>query len=1431
MTAATTIFDQTPPPRPMPPRPDILIDRHELADEVVRFIVGLPGRVAVLHGRPSSGKSELLHKWVLPSLRAIGLAEGREVFYAECNPGLPGSVSAGNGAGGSLEDAAAAGGTLVLDAFERVFDLPRDDRRAQLDRLFALLERPGARLTTVFVTDTSHLTNVFTLAAHAPGLLGAVFELKSIGLGEGLRQLALVRPDEAMECSEEVLDHLDDAAAEMGDQGWNTTVELIQWVDHRLRELRRISSDPVLDLTRLHKLGDLEGMLASHLTGGLERLGGQRTDGRELGIAILERVLEARAQGTVPSFDDIPARVGVASEVMESTLAQLSGPLALLRRTPEGSYELTPAQVGVALERELAVRRGDVERTQRIVEEGLRGWRLLGTLLPRNRFEEVHRARAQLTLGGDEVRFIFQCALRREEGDHTTASQYWLYRMADREDAADILMSCLFNEIVDVRLRATALLQEFPEPDARERLRVVALTDRVAEVRARAVATLAVMPDQALLESLVQEVNDGKSSHRGEAIEALSIFPRDAVVALLKSLVNDRATAGDLRRRATRVLSVIDSPASVQALLDIGLEDEDADDRQAAAEALASIRSVDHNQMLLRGLRAPSLPTRLRATGAALSAAALLGALLLVSTLLVTAYMSVAFRWLAVLFGLLSLPFVRRTMLALRAGTLRRGSSRAVAGTVLLVLHALSTGFVLHGLASCLLGRWRRGLSLLGLEAVSILLLVAAVWLMTIQPVFGSIYLIVGSALWIGSYLYDVVGALLGTVVLAGAIQRDQRGAAIYRRILGNPVVARLAFESLKSPDSGTAQWASEVVTRFGGSVEPAVLIELLQAQDQDQLPYVRRALQRCTVDETVRRLETLWHDGDPALRPRIAGILAGHPSERSLDVLGRLKSDMGPWLKLRTGVARWHYGVMVWPRAARYSVALAVLTVPYFVFHGTMALTHHAWSQVVTLKRPWLASESEEIKAAGILSDYYGDEASQVLPDLFIRHVYAHKPLVTAAVARGMVGLLVSDDTRSDATTRDRVLQNAKEIEEALLLGDSVTFARAVSDLGSLSASADSGYARDGLGLLQGLVIVSGPLEADNWKRLAIEAIAAMDYRRALPALDSLYRIHPIPDPLGPFLSKKIEDVATNAHANIAQAGLWAADGRELDAALTRMRYKPSPVVATLEQLKKEIAKTERRRTRGAVTCDRNQDDICDERDRSLDLIAANPDKEDPFRDLLGHYIDDGQSYPAAARTFLALKQQYPRAVWPRKILAELYHEYLSRDDTVQFYRSFDESVELRSLPAYRALAADTATWDRVETDFAEVALSARRYDVLATVASQVLSHSESPVRHLNLGLFLYMSAVMQGDRAAATARLEDLAKVVATLPKDFYNTWQYPGTVVFVQMSSLPKPLRDALLLLCKEGYWYEPAAAQEVIGENRAALQYVGTGSLRR
>ena len=106
--------------------------------------------------------------------------DGREVFYAECNPGLPGSVSAGNGAGGSLEDAAAAGGTLVLDAFERVFDLPRDDRRAQLDRLFALLERPGARLTTVFVTDTSHLTNVFTLAAHAPGLLGAVFELKSI---------------------------------------------------------------------------------------------------------------------------------------------------------------------------------------------------------------------------------------------------------------------------------------------------------------------------------------------------------------------------------------------------------------------------------------------------------------------------------------------------------------------------------------------------------------------------------------------------------------------------------------------------------------------------------------------------------------------------------------------------------------------------------------------------------------------------------------------------------------------------------------------------------------------------------------------------------------------------------------------------------------------------------------------------------------------------------------------------------------------------------------------------------------------------------------------------------------------------------------------------------------------------------------------------
>jgi hypothetical protein len=212
----------------------------------------------------------------------------------------------------------------------------------------------------------------------------------------------------------------------------------------------------------------------------------------------------------------------------------------------------------------------------------------------------------------------------------------------------------------------------------------------------------------------------------------------------------------------------------------------------------------------------------------------------------------------------------------------------------------------------------------------------------------------------------------------------------------------------------------------------------------------------------------------------------------------------------------------------------------------------------------------------------------------------------------------------------------------------------------------------------------------------------------------------------------------------------------------------------------------------------------------------------EDAYRDLLGHFTASKQ-YEQATTEFLLLKQRQDSSIWPRKMLAELYHENRSAESPVFFQRSYDEMVGLRKLPAFTAL--QTAAPDdylRVQADFVETALTARQYGEAEKTARDLLADKSASVDRLNMKLFLYIASVMQPDTATAGARLTELDNYIRTLSTGYYNNWIYPGTLVFIDKSDLPKALKTAIGKLCKGGQWYDQTEAADIIAENRTALK---------
>jgi conflict system STAND superfamily ATPase/HEAT repeat protein len=1483
---------------------EFVIDRHVEGAEVARFILDAETRLVVLYGAPDSGKTELITHWVMPELRTALRGTDRQVFRGDCGPIFPAFFDGTDGSE-RFEDLLRRDNILVVDDFERILDLPRDEQRAELDRVFAQLMSRDAKAVVVLVTASRQLNGIYALSAYDPRATSAVCELRAMTVEDALSSLGSAQPDEQIVYMPAMLQAVSADCTTLSAPGWSDTFDLVKLVHTWCLGLRRESGVSTIDLQDYQRMGGARGMLRAHLEQHLETLEAEHRGDADIARTILERLLAAEATRSVADLSDVGPRIGTSSADVDRVLARMSEPDGLLRQKPGGILRVVPPQLLVVIEEDLATRKRQIERAHRIVAEGVRNWLQIGSLLPRPRFEEVHDERCFLSPDEEQTRFLLHCALLHERDTTAGAAFYWLRRIADREEGLNVLLISLVHPIADARRRSAALLGEYDQPEVRQRLRSVALADVDPQVRSQAVDSLARIKNDEVMNALLQEVNAAGSPYRSAAVEALRIFPRAEIAAVLQQLVNDPTVELPLRETATRVLATLNIPESVDALLDVALNDVDDDDRRAAAKALASTKSEDLNRRIL--LRLDAIP----GTGIWV-AAVVLGLLALLELSLWIALMV----WLnatsnsekdaavggVVVISLIAVALTARLLMKLRDQRLKLLSPLGIGAALVFALGTFTVFPVIHGLAHFAVGMRRRAVLLFGLELLGYLFIaIIAPFLETSEVLSWAapIYMAAGVVLFVGTFVYDVVGAVLGSVMLRRAAILERRRRAAYEQLFTNPQAAGLVFDALENPKSTPIPSAKQLIRKFGRRATPAQLVTLLEAGSPASRKLVSRALRKNKIDETVRKLEELWARADRSLRRRIATILYREPNERSLEVLDRIRPQMGIAQRVRSSAARFLYGFIVWPRPLRYALLALLPPLAVLIFKAVKGVKNPAWPQIVALQqKPFRVSEqqkAQKVKIVQFLADVYPSESGPELFTIFKKDRKSLEDPVHAAIAQALVRIdttpvvpsqdkwrpellrtvasytdlllktpiaqdssvakVAASETSSEITPRITFAQNPVLVLDTTYASDTTpvqdpaaaraaqqrnneTIALALDVLDSMAKARDSivaDTARRSLALYVDSLASQSHKNARPIQR-AVAAIGSQPYPRALPVLDSLFRKQRsviarqyLNDSsagnrvTADALSEEMNKASVQAYT--ASLAPDSADGRrQLLLALRGLTNQPKTIV---DDLKKRV----RADSNAARNCDRNGDGNCDEKDEALLYIANNPADEYGYRDLVEHYAET-KSYLAADTVLDRLRQQYPDEVWPLKILSENRHENLVLKSPEYFRKSYEDMRQLRTLKAYDALRDSARSeYDRIESDYIEVALSARRYGETDSLAQRIL-HAPArsargaadvnlTTRRLNAALFAYMAYVMKGDRTMAEERLNQLGSIVRTLPSDFANNWSYPGTEVFIRRQNLPAALEQSLLKLCKSGPWYSQDEAAELIAENRQAL----------
>ncbi|MEP6491869.1 MAG: HEAT repeat domain-containing protein [bacterium] len=1402
-----------------------MISRAAEAGRIASFITTNKAHFMVLCGPEASGKSVLVTRWLIPALRTTTKPDGYQVYYGHCAGALPDSMSGENGET-PLSDLLTQKTISLIDEFDWVLDLPRDERRIQVEALFAMVARANPDAIVVVIISQRHLTSMYALSSYQPGIVNAVCDIKPVGLADGLEQLSHEDSDAKISYSAELLQTLTEESQDFAKRGMDVSFDLLKLLHARFARVSRETGVKRIDVQRYTAVGGLLGVLREHVDSHLDALEAAQPGSDKLARAILERVLEAQARGAAPDFEEMAPRFDVSSDEVYDVVDQLAVPGGLLHSTTLGQYDFQPPQIVIILREDAALRQLQRERALRIIEEGLRSRQQIGTFLPAARFAEIHRQRRYLVLDDEAIRFLAQCALR-DDGADSGAAEYWLARVTSRDDAMDILLATAFDTSAEVRGRAAALLGEFAEPLVRERLAVLALTDPTPAVRALAIESLSHMADDALLAQLLEEVRNPTGARRREAIETLRVFPRADVAAVLQGLVKEPGTDLALREAAVSVLAALNIGEAVDGLVDIALHDPDAEDRDAAARALTRTEPEDLNRRILSRLDWRRPTGRVIVVGLLLTIALTLGTAIAASSALL-------FEGLLpgtlVIFALLVPASVGGVLLVrLRDGRLRWRSPIGVIAVLLFAFCAITVMPVVHGLAHLMIKQRRRALTLFGLELLGVFMFYVLAGATEFVPgvrIIAVLYRALGIALFVGSYLFDVLAVALDTIVFRQAMTREAQRAAIYREVFRNPSMVAAVFGDLRSSIPVEVRRAKRLIHRFAQRMLPAKLVDLLIAGDPVYQPYVVHVLRRSKDEETIRKLESLWAGADAPQQAAIAAVLSGHPTSRSVEALERVGARTGAVVRSRAGLARLRFRLSVWPWSTRLAALCFVPALGILLYHGAMIRRNPAWAAIITLRQP-LPSATQKVKIVDFLVDAYAKESVDQLRDLFLEKRSSHSDSLNTALVRGMVTLenvgLIEPNDPLRAQLKNELVRYSALLSDP----DSITCLAGFDVLKTMVDASDSTLANAAVASLVRFVNTDTATPGMTWrKQAAIHAVGSMQYTRALPALDSLLKQRiankvQSKDRAAAAVTDMIRDqilqVAKQAYAAVPERNA-SQERTKLLATLVDLSF----TIPELRALKGQVENA----NRVSNGCDRNADGACDGKDDALKAIAESPASEDGYRDLVSHYTTTNQ-YQQATDVFTRLIQEHPASIWPRLILAEIYHGDRSAEDASFFERSYDAIVALRKLPVYAQMKTSAPEdYARVEADFVEIALTAKHYAEAETAARDLLAEpSGFYVDRLNMALFIYIASVMRHDPSVAVPRLAELETVVRSLPPDYYNNWIYPGTLVFIDHSDLSPPLKAALRKLCRGGRWYSTQQAATIIAENRTALQSIG------
>ncbi|MGD0201322.1 MAG: HEAT repeat domain-containing protein [Bryobacteraceae bacterium] len=923
------------------------------AAEIVRVLSAARGKLIVLYGKRGTGKSELLHETVLPLL-----AEQGPVGWAECSDQLPCELQI-QGRNTPIDWSSLPAGTILLDDFDRILSLPDRPRREELRKLLAAVRAGSGACTLAVVVRDQDLRDIFSLRDVAPELAENLVPLPEFSLAEGLEGLAAAEAGGPVSYDPALLKALQEDLDSEGATG--ASPALAQAIHSEfVRSPSRRSGVPI-GLLEYRAAGRLRGILESYLGHRLQHLEADLgPDAAVAAQAVLENIVSSA--GATPDLRDVPPRLGISEQTVTSAIQWLQQPPALMRPLSCGGFDVRPVQLAGALQARLEEQRQEIQPAQRFLAEAVRAWQELGTLIPEERFDDLHRRRRQLCASPDQASLMAHFALRYGDAGDFETPRYWIARLPEQSERVSTLVRALFELRADVRIRAAGLLGDYDQPDVRHQLYRLALEDPEAPVRRQALDALQRLTIEEFRDRVGVEAVDCASPYRQNAVEALRLFHDPSTAALLENLLVDPATEPPIRAAVVDTLAALATPASIDALVRVALHGE-SQDREAAATALATIRSQPLQARALETLRRPPLAPRPPVrVGAVVSTVfqALLALLVVVANcglhglalLVLRRYKlaalffsievaGVAAAWVGhsgaasgVAVLALFANLLASQLLAFRAAESSSAPSRfaSILGFLLLLANLPTTFLVAHGLASLMMKRVRRGLALFGLELLGvacfvILLAYPDLFVVANLPVSGFanrlaqvvprlmkwFYGLSAIGLFYGSWIVDIAGAGYLALRTRRSLEADSRRNRVYQALLANPDAAAVVLAALQGSNAVQARWARRLLCRFARVLPPQQLVDCL-AQSATPGP-VLRALARVRREESLPALAALWPTAGGSVRGRILRALVHRPSEGSLRSLKALLPEAGAWWRLRYCASWLNYRIRLWPK------------------------------------------------------------------------------------------------------------------------------------------------------------------------------------------------------------------------------------------------------------------------------------------------------------------------------------------------------------------------------------------------------------------------------------------------------------------------------------------------------------------------------------